>query len=99
MFPSSTLKMVRERSWYTNWLLAGRLRGRSSSPGGVKNFYSSMSSRPALRFTQPPIQWIPGVLSPGVKLSDREDDHSPPTSPEVKKVKGKAILVTDRGNT
>jgi hypothetical protein len=25
------------------------------------------SSRPALRSTQPPIQWVPGALSPGVK--------------------------------
>jgi hypothetical protein len=25
-------------------------------------------SRPALRPTQPPIQWVPGALSPGVKL-------------------------------
>jgi len=24
-------------------------------------------SRPALRPTQPPVQWVPGVLSPGVK--------------------------------
>jgi len=24
-------------------------------------------SRPALGTTQPPVQWVPGVLSPGVK--------------------------------
>jgi hypothetical protein len=24
-------------------------------------------SRPALRATQPPVQWVPGVLSPGTK--------------------------------
>jgi hypothetical protein len=28
--------------------------------------FSSAASRPALRPTQPPIQWVPGVLSPGV---------------------------------
>jgi hypothetical protein len=44
-----------------------RPRGRSSSPGGVKNFLFSRSSRPALRSTQPPIQWVPRALSPGVK--------------------------------
>jgi hypothetical protein len=34
---------------------------------------------------QPPIHWIPGALSPGVKRPDREVDHSPPASAEVKK--------------
>jgi hypothetical protein len=36
--------------------------------------------------TQPPIQWIPGSLSPGVKRSGREADHSPPASAKVKKM-------------
>jgi hypothetical protein len=40
--------------------------------------------RPALRPTQPPIQWVPGVLSLGVKRQRREADHSPPSSAEVK---------------
>jgi hypothetical protein len=48
-----------------DWLRAGRLRGRGSSPGRVKNFHFSMSSRPALGSTQPPIQWSPGALSRG----------------------------------
>jgi hypothetical protein len=52
-----------QRSRYSDWLRAGRLRGRSSSPGGVKNFHFSTSSRPALGFTQPSIQWVPGALS------------------------------------
>jgi hypothetical protein len=56
------------------------------SPGRVKNFLFSKSSRPALRSTQPPIQWVPGALSPGVKWPRREVDHSPPTSAEVKKI-------------
>jgi hypothetical protein len=58
-----------------------------SSPGTVKNFLFSKSSRPALGFTQPPIQWVPGALSPGVKRPRREADHSPPTSAEVKKMR------------
>jgi hypothetical protein len=42
----------------------------------VKNFYFSMLSRPALGSTQPPLQWVPGALSPGVKRPGREADHS-----------------------
>jgi hypothetical protein len=61
-------------------------RGRSSSPGRVKNFLLSMSSTPALGSTQSPIQWVPGAFSPGVKRPGREADHSPPTSLEFKKM-------------
>jgi hypothetical protein len=59
---------------------------RSSSPGRVKNFLFSASSRPILGLTQPPIQWVPGALSPGVKRQEREADHSRPASAEVKKI-------------
>jgi hypothetical protein len=48
-------------------------------------FCSPRRPEPVLGPTQPPIQWIPGVLSPGVKWPGREADHSPPTSAEVKK--------------
>jgi Ni/Co efflux regulator RcnB len=65
---------------------AGRPRGRSSSPGREKNFLFFKSSRPALRSTHPPIQWVPGALSPGVKRPGREVDHSPPICTEVKKM-------------
>jgi hypothetical protein len=34
--------------------------------------------------TQPPIQWVPGALSPGVKRQGSVADHSPPSSAEVK---------------
>jgi hypothetical protein len=34
--------------------------------------------------TQPPIQWVSGALSLGVKRPRREADHSPPFSSEVK---------------
>jgi hypothetical protein len=70
----------------SDWLWAGGLRGWSSSPGKFKNFLFSMLARPALGFTQPPIQWVPGALSPGVKRPGREAHHSPPTSAEVKKM-------------
>jgi hypothetical protein len=38
----------------------------------------------ALEPTQPPIQWVPGALSLGVKRPGREADHSPPSRAEVK---------------
>jgi hypothetical protein len=42
-------------------------------------------SRPALRSTQPPTQWVPGILSPGVKLSRGVTlSTHPPSSAEVK---------------
>jgi hypothetical protein len=41
-------------------------------------------SRPALGPTQPPVQWVPGVLSPGLKARPgRDADHLPPSSAEV----------------
>jgi hypothetical protein len=52
----------------------------------LKNFLFSTASRPALGPTQPPIQWVQGALSSGVKQQGREADHSPPTSAEVKKM-------------
>jgi hypothetical protein len=77
----------RWRSRYSGWLRAGRPRGRSSSPCRVKNFLFSESSWPALGSTQPPIQWVPGALSPRVKRPGREAEHSPPASAaEVKKM-------------
>jgi hypothetical protein len=33
---------------------------------------------------QPPIQWVAGALSMGVKQPGREADNSPPSSAEVK---------------
>jgi hypothetical protein len=36
-------------------------------PAEVKDFPLSSVSRPALRPTQPPVQWVPGFVSPGVK--------------------------------
>jgi hypothetical protein len=45
---------------------AGRLRDRSSSLGGSKNFHFSVT-RPSLRPTQPRIQWVPRTLFAGLK--------------------------------
>jgi hypothetical protein len=38
-------------------------------------FLFTTASRTALGPTQPPIQWVPGVLSVGVKRPGREADH------------------------
>jgi hypothetical protein len=76
-------------------MLAFELRSPDSAVGigsgygldgrGVKNFLFSMLSKVALGITQPPTQWVPEALSPGVKRPGREADHSPATSVEVKK--------------
>jgi hypothetical protein len=55
-------------------------------PCGVNNLLYSMSSRPALGSTQPPIQWVPGALSLGVKQPGHEANHSPPASAKIKKM-------------
>jgi len=47
-------------------------------------FLFTTASRPVLWSTQPPIQWVPGALSPGEKRPWREADHSPPSGAEVK---------------
>jgi hypothetical protein len=51
---------------------------------GLGIFPSTTVSRTALGPTQPPIQWVPGALSLGVKRPGREADHSPSFSAEVK---------------
>jgi hypothetical protein len=47
-------------------------------------FLFATASRPALRPTKPPVQWVEGALSVGVKRPEREADDSPPPSAEVK---------------
>jgi hypothetical protein len=44
------------------------LDDRGSIPGRCKGFFPLVSvSRPALGPTQPPVQWVPELLTPGVK--------------------------------
>jgi hypothetical protein len=52
--------------------------------GGLGIFLFDTVSRPALRPTQPPIQWVTGALFLEVKRSGREADQSPQSSAEVK---------------
>jgi len=49
----------------TDWNLRGWTRFDPRQ--GQRIFPLISESRPALGPTQPPVQWVPGVLSPGVK--------------------------------
>jgi hypothetical protein len=50
------------------WLRAGRPGERGSIPDrGERIFPVASVSRPAQGPTQPPVQWVPGVLSPELK--------------------------------
>jgi hypothetical protein len=53
-------------------------------PEGLGAFLFTTTSTTALGPTQPPVQWVPGSLSLGVKPPGREADHSPSSSAEVK---------------
>jgi hypothetical protein len=46
-------------------------------------FFLTTASRTVLGPTQPPLQWVLGALTLGVKRPGREADHSPPSSAEV----------------
>jgi hypothetical protein len=47
-------------------------------------FLFTTVSRTVLGLTQPPIQWVQGVLFSEVKRPGREADQSPPSNVEVK---------------
>jgi len=51
---------------------------------GLGIFLFTTASRPALGYTQPHIQWVPGALSLVVKWPGCEADHPPPSRAEVK---------------
>jgi len=68
------------RNWAVSWMtgvqfLAGSMMGF---------FLLATMSIPALGPIQSPIQWVPGVPSPGVKRLGCEADHSSPSTAEVK---------------
>jgi hypothetical protein len=56
------------------------------SQQGLGIFLFTTASIMALGPTQPPIQWVPGALSLGLKWLGNEADHSPPSSAKVKNV-------------
>jgi hypothetical protein len=51
---------------------------------GNGNLLFSVMPKLALGLTQPPMQWVPGAVLPGVKQQGHEADHSPPSSAKVK---------------
>jgi hypothetical protein len=51
------------------------LDGRGSILGKGKIFLLSIASTPGLGSTQPPVQWVPKALCPGVKRPELEADH------------------------
>jgi len=56
----------------TGWTIWVRILARTSI------FLFAATSRPVLGPTQPPIHWVLGAPSPGVKRLDREADLSSP---------------------
>jgi hypothetical protein len=68
------------------WLAMGWTIGvlGFDSRRGLGIFFFTTASRPALGPPQPPIQWVSGTLSLGVKQPGRDADHSLPSSAEVK---------------
>jgi hypothetical protein len=67
--------------WITGWTTG---RSGFDPRQGQRTFPVASVSRPALGPTQSPVQWVQGVLSPGVKARPgRDADHSPPSSAEI----------------
>jgi hypothetical protein len=60
-------------------MIGGSIPGR-----GWDFFFFATASKPALRPTQPPVQWVPDSLSLGAKRPAREADYSPPYRAEVR---------------
>jgi hypothetical protein len=79
---------IKDGSWGSSVSIVTDLR--AGQPGfdsrQEQRFFSifATASRPVLGPTQPPIQWVPGALSLGVKRPGREACHSPPSSAEIK---------------
>jgi hypothetical protein len=74
---------MEEPGWlsrYNDWLLAGRERGRISSPGSVNNLLHSVQTGSGAHPASYPMDLFPGVKNPG-----HEADRLLPNSTEVKK--------------
>jgi hypothetical protein len=72
---------------FINWATTNFSKKKTcDSWWGLGIFLFTTTSRTALGPTKPPIQWVPGALSLGVKQLRHEADHSPPSSAEVENV-------------
>jgi hypothetical protein len=60
-------------------------QGFDSRQGEEFFFLFATVSRLTPMISQPPIQWVPDAISPGIKWQKSETDHSPPSSAEGKK--------------
>jgi hypothetical protein len=74
--------MYEEPGWLSRY--SDGLNGRDSIPGKCKVSTFYKSSIPVLGPIQPPIQWVPRAVSQGIKRPGCEDNHSPPSSTEIK---------------
>jgi hypothetical protein len=68
--------------YFTCWTIGVQFSAGATT--GYFLFY--LASRPALGTTQPPIQWVTGAFTLGIKQSGLEVDYSPPPSAKVKNV-------------
>jgi hypothetical protein len=68
--------------WYIAGLRAGRSGVRIPIEAGNYSLHHRVQTGSGAH--PPPIQWVPGVISLGVKRPGRKADHSPPSSAEVK---------------
>jgi hypothetical protein len=62
----------------------GRPRSDKDCRSQLKKNVTTTASITSLGPTQPPLQWVSGALSLGVKRPGHEADHSPPYSTEIK---------------
>jgi hypothetical protein len=76
--------VIAQSVWY--WAATGQTIAVLwfDSQRGLGIFLFTTASRTALGPTQPPIQWVLGSLSLGIKRPGRAADHSRPSSAEVK---------------
>jgi len=78
-YMTSTKELMRRRSRYSSVYSSD-----FESQQGLGIFLYTTAPRKALGPTQPPIWWVPGALSLGIKRPGCEAYHSPPSSAEIK---------------
>jgi hypothetical protein len=69
--------------WAMGWMIRGSIPGEAGNFSLHHRIQNGSAPPP-----QPPIQFVPGVLSRGVKRPVREADHSPPSSVRGKRMSG-----------